>query len=145
MKRGPAALGWAAAAAMAVWQGGLSQSQAAAHIGVLATIGVVLVLAVVLGRGRQAVPSAQWVTGPLHLRRHLRTEPATVFGAVVWTVLVLAAIGWDLYSFARQRHDLPTLSRLFGDVTAHAAGRSGVFALWLALGVALAVGWRRPR
>jgi len=134
-----------AAVALAAWEGGQVQSSTAAHISVLATIAVVLVAAVAAGRGRQALRVAPWARGPLELRRHLAEEPGTAVGAIVWTVLALTTIGWNLYSFARQRHDLPTLSRLFGDVTAHWAGRSAIFALWLALGAALALGWRRPR
>jgi hypothetical protein len=140
---------WGAAAVAAlswsVWEGGRSQSSGAAHWSVLATIALVLAAAVGFGRHRQAATASQWVGGPFHLRRSVAEEPATALGATVWTALVLATIGWDLYSFARERHDLPTLSRLFGDLTGHWAGRSAVFALWLALGIALAIGWRRPR
>jgi hypothetical protein len=134
-----------AALALSVVEGAQSQSSAVAHVSVLAIIAAVLVAATVLGRGRQETTVPRWVTGPWQLRRHLAEEPRTAIGAATWSFLALAAIGWDLYSFARQRHDLPTLSRIFGDLTGHWAGKSVVFALWLALGVALATGWRRPR
>jgi len=62
---------------------------------------------------------------------------------VVWVLLVLAVIGWDLNSFAHQAHDLPTLSYLIGRVTRWRWGRGTFFAAWLALGVGLAAGRRR--
>jgi hypothetical protein len=140
---------WAAAVAVAVglsvFEGAQAQSSSTAHLSVLVVIGVVLVAAVAAGRGRQATSAARWVSGPTHLRRTLATEPGTVLGAAVWTLLAAAAIGWDLYSFARQRPDLPTFSRIAGEVTGHWDGKSVVFGLWLVLGVALATGWRRPR
>jgi len=110
---GSVARAWGAAAvtaalALSISEGALSQSSTAAHVSVLAVIGVVLVATVVAGRGRQATTVARWVAGPFHLRDHRSREPGTVAGALTWSVLALAAIGWDLYSFARQRHDLPT-------------------------------------
>jgi len=134
-----------AAAAFSWWEGGLSQSSTAAHAGILAAIGVGFVSAVALGAGRQAVPSAQWARGPVAVRRHWVDSPAATLGVVVWVVLILAAIGWDLNSFAHQSHDLPTLSSIFGHLTSTRGGRATVVALWLVFGAALAAGWRRPR
>ncbi len=135
----------AAAAAFAWWEGGLRQSSPAAHWGILAAIAVGLVTALVAGRGRQAVTSADWARGPVALRRHYAEDPATTLGAVVWVVLILAAIGWDLNSFVHQSHNLPTLSSIFGHLTSTRGGRAAMVALWLALGAALATGWRRAR
>jgi len=134
-----------AVALFAWWEGGQSRDSVAAHAGVLATIALVLVSAAAAGARRQATTSGHWVRGPLAVRRHLdESRPATL-GALVWIGLVFGTIGWNLYSFAEQRADLPTLSRLVGDVTSGRAGRAAVFALWLCLGALFAVGWRRSR
>jgi hypothetical protein len=133
----------AAALAFAWWEGGLRQSQVPAHVGVLVVIGLGFATALVAGRRRQAIGTAAWVRGPLAVRRHLAEDPAGTLGALVWIVLVLAAIGWDLNSFVHQSHDLPTLSSIFGHLTSTRGGRATVVALWLALGAALATGWRR--
>jgi hypothetical protein len=135
----------AAAVAFAWWEGGLRQFQTAAHWGVLGAIALVLVVALGAGAGRQAMSSGQWVRGPLSLRRHLRADPPATVAVVVWVVLVLAVIGWDLTSFVHQSHDLPTLSSIAGHISSTSAGRAALVAAWLALGVALAVGWRRPQ
>jgi len=135
----------AAAAAFSWWEGGLHQDSAAAHTSVLATIAALLVTAVAAGVGRQAATVGVWVRGPMSVRRHFAEAPEVTVAVIVWIVLVLAAIGWDLNSFAHQSHDLPTLSWIFGHATSSHAGRAAVFALWLTLGAALAVGWRRPR
>jgi hypothetical protein len=133
----------AAAVAWAWWEGGLHQDQASAHWGILAVIGLVLVATVAAGVGRQATTSAAWLRGPVSLRRHYRADATAAVGAVGWSVLVLAVIGWDLNSFIHQSHDLPTLSSIFGHVTDSRVGRGCLVALWLALGTVLAVGWRR--
>jgi hypothetical protein len=133
------------AVAFSWWQGGLTQSSAAAHIGVLAAIAAVLGSALFLGVGRQAATTARWIRGPLSVQRHMAEDRRATLAVVVWIVLVLAVVGWDLNSFVHQSHDLPTLSSIFGHVTASHGGRAAVVALWLALGTALAVGWRRPR
>jgi hypothetical protein len=135
----------AAAAAFAWWEGGLHQSQVSAHVGVLALIALGFSAALVAGRRRQAIGSAAWVEGPLSVRRHWAENPAGTLGAVVWVVLVLAAIGWDLNSFVHQSHNLPTLSSIFGHLTSTRGGRASMVALWLALGTALATGWRTAR
>jgi hypothetical protein len=135
----------AAAAAFSWWEGGLHQSSAAAHTSVLATIGVLLVTAMTAGVGRQVAPVGVWVRGPLSVRRHFAEDTLATAAVFVWIALVLAAIGWDLYSFVHQSHDLPTLSWIVGHATASHAGRSVVFALWLTLGGTLALRWRRPR
>ncbi len=134
-----------AAAATAWWEGGLGRDQASAHDSVLAVIGLGFLATALAGVGRQAVPSSQWVKGPFALRRHLADARASALGAAIWTVLVLAVIGWDLNSFVHQEHDLPTLSSILGHLTASQPGRAVVFFGWLLLGGAIALGWRRPR
>jgi hypothetical protein len=133
----------AAAAAFSWWEGGLRQFETAGHVGVLAAIALAFLALAVAGRGRQARPSLAWARGPLALRRHLAHDRSATVGAAVWTVLVLAVIGWDLNSFVRQSATVPTLSTIFGHVTSSQPGRTALFAGWLALGAALAVGWRR--
>jgi hypothetical protein len=135
----------AAAAAFAWWEGGLHQSSTAAHVSVLVTNGVFLLGAVSAGVGRQAAPVGVWVRGPLSVRRHLAEDTAATVAVVVWIVLVLVPIGWDLNSFVHQSHDLPTVSWIVGHATSSHGGRAVVFALWLTLGGTLALGWRRPR
>jgi hypothetical protein len=106
-------------------------------------IGLAITAAVLFGAGRQAVTSRAWVRGPFALSRHLDEDPAQSLAATVWTVLLVAVIGWDLNSFVHQSHALPTLSSIFGHLTSTHAGRAIVFAAWLLLGAAIAVGWRR--
>ncbi len=145
MSRRLVLVGLAAAGAFAWWEGGLDQSTTAAHIGVLAAIGVAFAAAVVAGRGRQRQPSLAWVRGPWSLRRHLAEDRTGTLGAGVWVSLTLAVIGWDLNSFAHQSRALPTLSGIFGHLTASHGGRAATVALWLALGALIALGWRRAR
>jgi hypothetical protein len=133
----------AAAAVFSWWEGGLHQFQTAAHLSVLATIALVVVVAVAAGVGRQVLPSREWARGPFALRRHLAEDPTASLGALIWTVLVLAVIGWDLNSFAHQSHTVPTLSTIFGHVTDSHGGRAALFFGWLVLGASLALGWRR--
>jgi hypothetical protein len=135
----------AAAVAFCWWEGGLHQFQGAAHWGVLGAIALVLAVSLGAGIGHQATPPGQWVRGPLSVRRHYRSDPARTLAVVLWVVLVLAVIGWDLFSFVHQSHDLPTLSSIAGHVTSSRPGRAALVAAWLALGTGLALGWRRPR
>lgn len=140
----------AALLAFAAWEGTLSRRAPGAHWSVLGAIGCALVVAAVTGRHLQRKPSTRWVRDGLGVisddlrRRGTRGVPMFA-GVAVWTALIAATIGWDLYSFSREARTLPTLSRLFGDVTGHDWGRALVFAGWLALGACLALGWRRHR
>ena len=145
MKRALAVVLVAAAAAFCWWEGGLRQSSTAAQLGVLATIALALVTAVVAGAGRQATTAGAWIQGPLRVRRHFGETPHATVAVVIWIALVASVIGWDLNSFVHQSHDLPTLSSIVGHVTSSRPGRSVVVALWLTLGAALTVGWRRSR
>ncbi len=133
----------AAALALSWWEGGLSRDQASAHWSVLSVIALVVVGAGVFGAGRQVMFSGAWARAPLSLRHHLAEDPGPSLAAAVWTLLVLAVIGWDLNSFVHQSHNLPTLSSLVGHVTASHVGRAAVFCGWIGLGGVLALGWRR--
>jgi hypothetical protein len=136
------------ALAFVAWEGVQGRYSAASHAGILAVIGVVLLLTLVAGRGRQRKRSWTWVRDAARALRGLlvagRLATAAVAGAVVWGLLIATTVGWDMASFMKQKHDLPTLSRLFGDVTDHDWGRALLFAAWLVLGLYLAVGWRLP-
>jgi len=125
--------------AFAWWEGARSRDSAAAHDSVAAMVVAVAVAAVVLGRGRQRVGSADWLAAarPRHVSRS-RYE----VGVAVWTVLLGAVVAWDLVSFIVQAHALPTLSYWIGHVIRYRLGRAVVFALWLGLGLYLAAGWR---
>jgi hypothetical protein len=137
-----------AALALASWEGTIDQSSATAHVSVLALIAVAIVTAMLTGRGRQRATSADWVrqgAGAMwgDVTGAHRRPPVLVVGTLAWIVLVAATIGWDLTSFVHQAHDLPTLSRVVGDVTRHQWGRALVFAGWLGLGAYVSVGGRR--
>jgi hypothetical protein len=138
-------------AALAAWEGTLERFSVPSEASVGAVILLLSATAILTGRSRQRAPSARWVrdavdwavraVGP----RGARPAGRAVLGVVGWTVLIAATIGWDLHSFVAQAHSLPTLSRLFGDVTRHGWGRGAMFAVWLGLGTYLSVGWRRTR
>ncbi len=136
-----------AAAAFVAWEAVQARLSTSSHAGILSAIGVLLVLALACGHGRQRERSRTWSLGVARALRSVfaagRVRTAAVGGALVWVLLIAATAGWDATSFSEQRHDLPTLSRLFGDVTDHDWGRALLFAAWLALGAYLATGWRR--
>lgn len=134
----------------ATWEGVQSRRSASAHWSVLAVIACSWGVAAVVGRGLQHKSSARWARDGFHaiggdLRRRSSRGAPMVAGAAVWTTLIVGTVGWDLYSFSRQVHSLPTLSRLIGDVTDQHWGRAIVFAGWLALGTCLVIGWRDRR
>ena len=137
---GPALLG------LVAWEGLQHRYSVASHASILAVIGATLLLALVAGRTRQRRRSRTWLgDGWSAVREQLvrrRARTAAAAGALGWVLVISATVGWDGYSFAMQRHSLPTLSRLFGAVTGHDWGRALVFAAWIALGLYLAVGWR---
>jgi hypothetical protein len=99
--------------------------------------------ALIAGQGRQRSTTRQWIDGTR--RGWQGSAPAYWAGVVVWVVLLAAVVGWDLNSFVHQAHDLPTLSREIGRVTRYRAGRTIVFAAWLAAGLSLALGRRAGR
>lgn len=134
-----------ALAALSVWEGMQWRQSSAAHWSVALTIVAVVVVALVLGRGRQAERSGTWCSAGARAvagwRRTLRLSASVA----VWTLLLAAIVAWDLTSFVHQSHDLPTLSYEIGRVTRWHWGRALVFALWLAAGVGLAAACLVPR
>ncbi|MGH9044831.1 MAG: hypothetical protein ACRDVP_08400 [Acidimicrobiales bacterium] len=129
--------GSGAAVALVVWEGGLFRDSAAAHWSVLATIAVVISIGALRSQMRRRALGDGVKDAPSRSKE-------TLLGAAIWLSLALAAVAWDLNSFIAQRHDLPTLSGVIGLATANHPGRSAVFALWLASGMAVAL-WDRRR
>ena len=136
------------ALAFAAWEGVQGRYSEASHAGILTAIGMVLLLALLAGRGRQRKRSAAWVGDATRaiatVLGGVRVGNAAARGALVWALLIAATIGWDMTSFVAQKHDLPTLSRLSGAFTDHDWGRALLFAAWLLLGLYLALGRRLP-
>jgi hypothetical protein len=124
--------------ALSTWQSHLSRHSSAAHWSVallaLAAVGA----AIVLGRGRQRDTVRRWADrNRLFVRTWRSQSRPAVVSALVWTVLIVGVVGWDLVSFLFQSHDLPTLSYFVGHVTRYPLGRGVLFALWLGVGVYL--------
>lgn len=145
-------------AAFVGWEGLQGRYSTASHASIAGAIAAVLVLAVAAGSGRQRQRSGAWLRGAARGLRGLstggdphRAQRAGALGraqrasALGWVLLIAVTVVWDVATFVAQRRSLPTLSRLFGDVTGHEWGRALVFAGWLALGLYLSLGWRRPR
>ncbi len=136
-------------AAIAGWEGVQGRFSTASHASILAVVATIVLLAVAVGRGRQRAVSRAWISAAVGSARRVgvawRTRRRALIGTVGWVVLLAGTAGWDTASFVEQERSLPTLSRLFGAVTGHDWGRALVFAAWLALGLSLALGWRRPR
>lgn len=135
-------------AAFVAWEGLQGRFSTASHVSILAVAAAMLLVALIAGRGRQRKTSRAWMRDVTRAPRRIivggLARSPVALGALVWTLLIVATVAWDLVSFVAERHSLPTLSRLFGDATDHHWGRALVFAVWLALGLYLAVGWRRP-
>jgi len=92
---------------------------------------------VVAGRGRQRLRPREharraWdrITHP-HQRRW--------WGGAGWVALALLVAGYDFWSFRDRSPRFPTLSRLIGIITQLWPGRSVAIALWLAIGVWIAL------
>jgi len=136
-------------AAFVAWEGLQGRYSTASHVSIIAVILAMLLLAIASGRGRQRRRSRTWLRDAWSAAREQlirrRAGTAAAAGALGWVLVISATAGWDGFSFAMQRHSLPTLSRLFGEVTDHEWGRALLFAAWLALGLYLSVGWRRGR
>jgi hypothetical protein len=127
-----------AAISLCVWQAGLTRDSPGARWSVALLVIVALVMAVVLGRGRQRRSSAAWIAQSARWIRHWRTQPRSLRVAVIaWTALVVAVVGWDLVNFIVQSHALPTLSYFIGRVSRYRVGRGVLFALWLVIGASL--------
>lgn len=128
------------------WEGGLRYYSAASRASVALSIALVCLCAIALGRHRQRETSRSCLHKLAMTARHPRSlGVATLVAIALWGVVISAVAGWDLYSFSRELHQLPTLSYLIGRVTRFTLGRACVFALWLITGCYLSVGSRRPR
>lgn len=102
-----------------------------------------LVVMIVLGWGRQRESTRTWAMATFRLIRKWRSQPkASVVSIVVWSVLIVGVIGWDLLSFALQSPSFPTLSTLVGHVSRYPVGRGLLFAAWLAVGWCVVAGCR---
>jgi hypothetical protein len=132
-----------AAIALCVWQAGLTRGSPGARWSVALLVGVALVMAIVLGRGRQRRSSSAWIAQSADWIQHWRTQPRSLrIAVIVWTALVVAVVGWDLVNFIVQSHTLPTLSYFIGRVSRYQVGRGVLFALWLVIGAYLVAGGR---
>jgi hypothetical protein len=132
-----------AAISLCVWQAGLTRASPGARWSVALLVVVALVMAVVLGRGRQRRSSGAWICQSAHWIQHWRTQPRYLqVAAIVWTALVVAVVGWDLVNFIVQSHALPTLSYFTGRVSRYRVGRGALFAVWLVIGTYLVAGGR---
>jgi hypothetical protein len=131
------------AISLCVWQAGLTRDAPGARWSVALLAVVALVMAIILGRGRQRRSSGAWIGQSANWIQHWRTQPRSVRVAViVWTSLVVAVVGWDLVNFIVQSHALPTLSYFIGRVSRYRVGRGVLFAVWLAIGAYLVAGGR---
>ncbi|MCL4446452.1 MAG: hypothetical protein M1134_06240 [Actinobacteria bacterium] len=129
-----------------LWEGRLRYYSTPSRVSVVSTIAAILIVATLLGHGRQIDRSRLWSTQISTATREWRSlDRRAVFSVVVWILLFVAIVGWDLYSFSREVHQLPTLSYLIGRVTRFSFGRSAVYALWLLAGFCICIGHRRPR
>ena len=136
----------AGAVALSTWQAHLSRDSAAAHWSVAILVVVAFAVAVVLGRGRRRDSTRRWMARNLLFVRTWRTRPRpTVVSALVWTVLIVGVVAWDLVSFVCQSHSLPTLSYFIGHVTRYPLGRGLLFAAWLVVGAYLVSARRSER
>jgi hypothetical protein len=132
-----------AAISLCVWQAGLTRDAPGARWSVALLVVVALVTAIVLGRGRQRRSSGAWIAQSAHWIGHWRTQPRPLrIAVIVWTVLMVAVVGWDLLNFIVQSHALPTLSYFIGRVSRSRVGRGVLFAVWLVVGASLVAGGR---
>lgn len=131
------------AVGLSVWQAQLSRQSLEAQwiVGSLAV--AALGAAAVLGHDRQQWTTRRWAGRTWRFMRSWRTQPpGAVISVVVWSILIVGTVGWDLASFACQSHALPTLSYYIGHITRYPVGRGLVFALWLSVGAYLVAGRR---
>ena len=136
-------LGW--------WEGGYRWSASGAHWSVATIIAVTVLTAVVLARVRWrqgGETSTAWLAGAYRgVASWLRRPSWYGLGVIVWVLIAVVVAGWDLHSFLREVHQLPTLSYLIGRVTRFRVGRMGFFLAWLVAGwyvVAARPGSARP-
>ena len=132
------------AIALSAWQAQLSRDSSAADWSVALVIAVAVVVAIVLGRGRQRQTARVWVGGNLRAIRTWRSQSsAAVISVILWTVLIVGVVAWDLTSFIVHSPKVPTLSYFIGHITRYHVGRGLLFALWLGVGAYLVSAQRR--
>jgi hypothetical protein len=131
------------AIALSSWEARLTRDSPGAHWSV-ALLGVgAFVAMIVLGWHRQRQTTGAWLSQTVEIEWRWRAQPrATAVSVLMWSVLIVTVIGWDLFSFVVQSSSFPTLSILIGHVTRYQSGRGLVFALWLVAGSYLVAGWR---
>jgi uncharacterized integral membrane protein len=132
--------------ALSTWQAHLSRHSSGAHWSVAILVVVAFGVALLLGRGRQRYTTRQWAARNVLFVRTWRTQSRrVVVSALVWTVLIVGVVAWDLVSFVVQSHTLPTLSYFIGHVTRYPLGRGLLFAAWLGIGAYLVSARRAER
>lgn len=132
-------------AALAVLAGTEPRDAAPTRWFVDAVIVVALAAVVVLGRGRQRRSIGAFLVASARAARGWRRRPLAALGVGIWVGFVAAFAAVDAARFAGDRHGLPTLSRVIGDVSAHAWGRSLLALAWVAWGAWTVLGWRWRR
>jgi hypothetical protein len=132
--------------ALSTWQAHLSRHSAGAHWSVAILVVVAFGAALVLGRGRQCHTTRQWAARNVLFARTWRTKSRpVVVSALVWSILIVGVVAWDLVSFVFESHALPTLSYFIGHVTRYPLGRGLLFAAWLGIGAYLVSARRAER
>jgi len=131
-------------ATLAWWEGAQHAQTAAAQASIAASIAAIVLSGVILGAHRQQQASGPWLSdaGRVVSSRESWRWPAAA-AALLWVLLFGAVLGWDLFSFLRRSQEFPTLSYLTGRVTRFHLGRSGLYLVWLVVGVWLILAHRR--
>jgi hypothetical protein len=131
-------------ATLAWWEGAQHAQTDAAQVSMAASIAAVVLSGAILGAHRQQQGSGAWLSdaGRVLSSRESWKWPAAP-AALLWVLLLGAVLGWDFFSFLRQSQDFPTLSYLTGRVTRFHLGRSGLYLVWLVVGVWLVLAHRR--
>jgi len=87
---------------------------------------------------------ALWWRGSAPDRAATDSTQTASRGTAMWLVLLVALVVWELAAYASTpRDDHPTLSSIADSIMSTHPGRAALFALWLALGAALAFGRSR--
>jgi len=133
-------------AALTWWEGSQRVQTSPAQVSVAVPIAVIVLGGLILGAGRQRQASRAWLAQDVRTVSHGEswTWPFAA-GVIIWILLLGAVFGWDVYSFLRQSPALPTLSYLIGRITRFHLGRSGLYLVWLAVGLWLALAQRQRR
>jgi RsiW-degrading membrane proteinase PrsW (M82 family) len=130
------------ALALSSWEALLTRDSPGAHWTVaLLGIGAVVTM-IVLGQHRQRRTARAWASRTVEVGLRWRAPRALVVGALIWGLLIVGVIGWDLFSFVVQSSSFPTLSNFVGHVIRYRIGRGLLFAFWLVAGSYLVAGWR---